>query len=232
MGRAEDLGWSRSRIEVIDDDLGVSGRSIEGRTGFQRLLAQVSLEHVGIVVGIEMSRLARSCRDWHHLLELCAMFGTILGDADGVYDPRDHNDRLLLGLKGTMSEAELHVMRGRLRNGQLNKANRGENEGKQSLIRTSSGIVHVVQPSVLREVRAANEYLILRQKHGKIHLRRTTHSLRHCSMPIIRRQAIDDIGLTAIAIGDRSGIVGTEHRSRQGAQCRSSSSRTASSTNA
>lgn len=124
--RAEALGWSRDRVEVIDDDLGVSGRSIEGRTGFQRLLAQVSLEHVGIVMGIEMSRLARSCRDWHQLLELCAMFGTLLGDADGVYDPRDHNDRLLLGLKGTMSEAELHVLRGRLRNGQLNKARRGE----------------------------------------------------------------------------------------------------------
>ncbi len=83
---------------MIDDDLGVSGRSIEGRTGFQRLLAQVLLAHVGIV----MSRLARCCRDWHQLLELCAMFSTLLGDADGIYDPRDHNDRLLLGLKGMM----------------------------------------------------------------------------------------------------------------------------------
>jgi DNA invertase Pin-like site-specific DNA recombinase len=124
--RAESLGWLRSRVDVIDDDLGVSGRSIEGRTGFQRLLAQISLEHVGIVMGIEMSRLARSCRDWHHLLELCSMFDTLIGDADGVYDPRDHNDRLLLGLKGTMSEAELHVLRGRLRSGKLNKARRGE----------------------------------------------------------------------------------------------------------
>ncbi|MGA9042851.1 MAG: recombinase family protein, partial [Terriglobales bacterium] len=124
--RAAALGWPRPRIEVIDDDLGISGRSIEGRIGFQRLLAEVSLEHVGIVLGIEMSRLARSCRDWHQLLELCAVFGTLLGDADGVYDPRDHNDRLLLGLKGTMSEAELHVLQGRLRSGQLNKARRGE----------------------------------------------------------------------------------------------------------
>lgn len=124
--RAEAFGWPQTRIEVIDDDLGISGRSIEGRAGFQRLLAEVSLEHVGIVLGIEMSRLARSCRDWHQLLELCAVFGTLLGDADGVYDPRDHNDRLLLGLKGTMSEAELHVLQGRLRNGQLNKARRGE----------------------------------------------------------------------------------------------------------
>ena len=124
--RAEAYGWPQSRIDIIDDDLGVSGKSIEGRTGFQRLLAEVSLGHVGIVMGIEMSRLARSCRDWHHLLELCAMFSTLLADADGVYDPRDHNDRLLLGLKGTMSEAELYVLRGRLRAGQLNKAQRGE----------------------------------------------------------------------------------------------------------
>jgi DNA invertase Pin-like site-specific DNA recombinase len=124
--RAAALGWPRQRIEVIDQDLGISGRSIEGRAGFQRLLAEVSLEHVGMVLGIEMSRLARSCRDWHQLLELCAVFGTLLGDADGVYDPRDYNDRLLLGLKGTMSEAELHVLQGRLRSGQLNKARRGE----------------------------------------------------------------------------------------------------------
>ena len=124
--RATALGWPAVRVTVIDDDLGVSGRSIEGRVGFQRLLAEVSLEHVGLVLGIEMSRLARSCRDWHQLLELCAVFGTLLGDADGVYDPRDHNDRLLLGLKGTMSEAELHVLQGRLQAGQLNKARRGE----------------------------------------------------------------------------------------------------------
>jgi DNA invertase Pin-like site-specific DNA recombinase len=124
--RAAALGWPRQRIEVIDQDLGISGRTIEGRAGFQHLLAEVSLEHVGMVLGIEMSRLARSCRDWHQLLELCAVFGTLLGDADGIYDPRDYNDRLLLGLKGTMSEAELHVLQGRLRAGQLNKARRGE----------------------------------------------------------------------------------------------------------
>jgi DNA invertase Pin-like site-specific DNA recombinase len=97
--RAVALGWSESRVVVIDDDLGQSGQSIAGRPGFQRLLAEVGLDHVGLVLGIEMSRLARSCRDWHRLLELCALFGTLLGDADGVYDPHDHNDRLLLGLK-------------------------------------------------------------------------------------------------------------------------------------
>lgn len=124
--RAAAMGWSDDRIEVIDDDLGLSGRSIENRAGFQRMIAEVALGHVGVILSIEMSRLARSCRDWHQLLESCSLFGTLLADADGVYDPRDHNDRLLLGLKGTMSEAELHVLQGRLRAGQLNKARRGE----------------------------------------------------------------------------------------------------------
>jgi len=123
--RAVALGWSDSRVLVIDDDLGQSGQSVAGRPGFQRLLAEVGLDHVGIILGLEMSRLARSCRDWHQLLELCAVFGTLLGDADGVYDPCDYNDRLLLGLKGTMSEAELHVLQGRLTAGQRNKARRG-----------------------------------------------------------------------------------------------------------
>ena len=97
--RARVYGWPDDRIETIDDDLGISGQSLEGRTGFQRLLAEISLGHVGLVMGIEMSRLARNCRDWHQLLELCAVFGSLLGDADGIYDPREHNDRLLLGLK-------------------------------------------------------------------------------------------------------------------------------------
>jgi len=85
----------------------------------------VSLDHVGLVLGIEMSRLARSCKDWHPLLELCAVFGTLLADQDGLYDPRDYNDRLLLGLKGTLSEAELHILRQRMSQGRLNKAKRG-----------------------------------------------------------------------------------------------------------
>lgn len=119
-------GWGGDRVLVIDEDLGCSGASAEGRAGFQRLLAEVSLGHVGLVLGIEMSRLARSCRDWHQLLELCALFDTLLGDADGLYDPRNYNDRLLLGLKGTLSEAELHVLRQRMNEGRLNKARRGE----------------------------------------------------------------------------------------------------------
>jgi DNA invertase Pin-like site-specific DNA recombinase len=124
--RAVALGWPRQQILVIDDDLGKSGQSIEGRLDFQRLLAEVALDHVGLILGIEMSWLARSCKDWHQLLELCARFRTLLADADGLYDPTDFNDRLLLGLKGTMSEAELHVLKARLYQGKLNKAWRGE----------------------------------------------------------------------------------------------------------
>ena len=120
------MAWPDQRIETIDDDLGISGQSLAGREGFQRLLAEISLGHVGIVLGIEMSRLARNCRDWHQLLELCAVFDSLLGDVDGIYNPREHNDRLLLGLKGTMSEAELHILRGRLDAGRKNKARRGE----------------------------------------------------------------------------------------------------------
>jgi DNA invertase Pin-like site-specific DNA recombinase len=140
--QARALGWSDEQITIIDDDLGLSGQSLEGRVGFQRLLAEVSLGHVGLVLGIEMSRLARSCRDWHHLLELCAVFGSLLGDADGTYDPRDHNDRLLLGLKGTMSEAELHILRGRLDAGKKNKARRGEwfAQAPIGYVRTDTGV--------------------------------------------------------------------------------------------
>ena len=124
--RAVGWGWPPERVLVIDEDLGRSGASAEGREGFHRLLAEVSLGHVGVVLGIEMSRLARSCKDWHQLLELCALFDTLLADADGLYDPRNYNDRLLLGLKGTISEAELHVLRQRMHEGRLNKARRGE----------------------------------------------------------------------------------------------------------
>lgn len=124
--RAVALGWPRAAIEVIDEDQGVSGSSIEGRTGFQRLLAEISADRVGLILGLEMSRLARSCKDWHALLELCAIYRTLLADADGLYDPSHYNDRLLLGLKGTMSEAELHILKSRLQQGMWNKAERGE----------------------------------------------------------------------------------------------------------
>jgi hypothetical protein len=117
VNRAIELGWSPERILVVDQDQGKSGATDEDRLGFQRLLAEVSLDHVGLILGLEMSRLARSCKDWHQLLELCALFRTLLADQDGLYDPTDHIDRLLLGLTGIMSEAELHVLRGRMRQG-------------------------------------------------------------------------------------------------------------------
>jgi DNA invertase Pin-like site-specific DNA recombinase len=139
--RAIAWGWPAQRVLVFDQDLGCSGVSVEGRVGFQQLLAEVSLDHVGIVLGIEMSRLARSCRDWHQLLELCALFGTLLADQDGLYDPRQYNDRLLLGLKGTLSEAELHVLRQRMHEGRLNKARRAElfNHPPMGYVRRVSG---------------------------------------------------------------------------------------------
>jgi DNA invertase Pin-like site-specific DNA recombinase len=123
--RAGAWGWPEARVLVIDEDLGRSGTSAEGRQGFQRLVAEVGLDHVGVILGVEMSRLARSSKDWHQLLEICALFGTLIADLDGIYDPSQYNDRLLLGLKGTMSEAELHLLKQRMYQGTLQKARRG-----------------------------------------------------------------------------------------------------------
>jgi len=124
--RAQALGWTAEQLVVIDEDLGLSGASAATRSGFQRLVAEVGLGRVGLVMGLEVSRLARNSTDWHRLLEICALAETLILDEDGIYDPSHFNDRLLLGLKGTMSEAELHVLRARLLGGQLNKARRGE----------------------------------------------------------------------------------------------------------
>jgi DNA invertase Pin-like site-specific DNA recombinase len=123
--RAQELGWAADRIRVIDSDLGRSGTDATSRTGFQELVAEVSLNRVGIVFGYEASRLARNNQDWYHLLDLAAVCRTLIADSDGVYDPRQYNDRLLLGLKGTMSEAELHPLRQRLEVGRLNQVKRG-----------------------------------------------------------------------------------------------------------
>ncbi len=124
--RAVVLGWARSRVVVIDDDLGRSAAVAAARPGFQKLVTEVTMGRVGIVLGSEMSRLARTGRDWHQLVELCSLSGALLADPDGVYDPRFYNDRLLLGLKGTMSEAELYLIRQRMASGRLAKAERGE----------------------------------------------------------------------------------------------------------
>ena len=126
--RAVALGWPIERVHVIDSDLGQSGAQARDRDGFQHLVTEVALGHAGIVLGLEVSRLARNNADWHRLLELAAMSRTLILDEDGVYDPAQFNDRLLLGLKGTMSEAELHILKSRLQGGILNKARRGELE--------------------------------------------------------------------------------------------------------
>src|SRR5258708_11032186 len=123
---AQRLGWPAERVVIVDEDQGQSGKSADNRSGFQRLMTEVSLNHVGIVLGLELSRLSRSSRDWHQLIDVCASFNTLLCDQDGVYDPLDSNDRLLLGMKGAMGEFELVTLRNRLLRGSRNKAERGE----------------------------------------------------------------------------------------------------------
>src|SRR5262245_22496918 len=142
--RLVELGWPSDQVRVVDDDQAQSATSVAGRDGFQQLAGDVGLGKVGILMGYEVSRLARNNADWHRLLELCALFDTLIADADGVYDPRDYNDRLLLGLKGTMSEAELHSIRLRLDAGRLSKARRGElvHHLPTGLIRGPDATVH------------------------------------------------------------------------------------------
>jgi len=124
--RARQMGWASPQVQVIDDDLGMSGASSHQRTGFQRLVAAIGLGEVGIVLVTEVSRLSRRNSDWHRVIELCAVFRTLIADEDGIYDPQDPNDRLLLGVKGTLFAAELHILRARMRGNLLNKARRGE----------------------------------------------------------------------------------------------------------
>jgi len=124
--RAIALGWPRERVEIIDEDLGKSGAQAEARGGFQRLLAEISLARAGLVLSFDASRLARNNRDWYQLLEVCSIFGTLIADGERLYDPRLYHDRLLLGLSGMMSEAELHHIKQRMHAGARHKAERGE----------------------------------------------------------------------------------------------------------
>lgn len=124
--RAAALGWPASRVLVIDEDLGRSAANAAARPGFARLVAEITMGHVGLVLGLDMSRLARAGRDWYQLIELCCLAGALLADGDGVYDPNWYNDRLLLGLKGTMTEVELHLIKQRMASGRLAKASRGQ----------------------------------------------------------------------------------------------------------
>src|SRR5262247_2711496 len=144
--RAEHLGWHPERIEVCDGDLGQSAAGSQERDDFQALAAEVALGHVGIVFGWQVSRLARNNADWYQLLDLAALFGTLIGDTDGVYDPRLYNDRLLLGLKGTMSEAEHYLLRQRLTAGRLSKVQRGE-----YVQRLPTGLVRLADHRVIKD---------------------------------------------------------------------------------
>lgn len=141
--RAVELGWPRDRVRIVDEDQGQTAKSADHRNGFQQILVDVGLDHVGLVLGLEMNRMSRSCRDAYHLMEVCGIFSTLLADFDGVYDPTDINDRLLLGLKATISEMELHTMRNRLLLGKLNKARRGElfTHAPMGYVRTADGEV-------------------------------------------------------------------------------------------
>jgi DNA invertase Pin-like site-specific DNA recombinase len=152
--RAVSLGWPLERIHILDCDLGKSGAQSAGRDGFQKLVSEVALGKAGLVMGLEVSRLARNSADWHRLLELCSLAGTLILDEDGIYDPANFNDRLLLGLKGTMSEAELHFLKARMRGGVLNKARRGELEipPPVGLVYRDDGVL-ILDPDV--EIQAA-----------------------------------------------------------------------------
>lgn len=152
--RAVALGWPLERIHVLDCDLGKSGSQSAGRDGFQKLVSEVALGKAGLVMGLEVSRLARNSADWHRLIELCSLAGALILDEDGIYDPANFNDRLLLGLKGTMSEAELHFLKARMRGGVINKARRGELEMRPpiGLVYRDDGVL-ILDPDA--EVQAA-----------------------------------------------------------------------------
>ena len=172
--RALDLGWREEDIEVIDTDLGLSGAAATHREGFKDLIARVTLGEVGIVLSSEVTRLSRNCSDWYPLLDLCGYRQTLIGDRDGVYDPGSANGRLLLGLKGTISEMELHTIRGRLTAGLLNKAERGDLalQLPVGLLHDSAGVV-VKDPD--REVQARLELVFA----TFLRLRSASQVLRH-----------------------------------------------------
>lgn len=152
-GRLLEMGWRKDQIVLIDEDQARSAKQVAGRDGFQRLVADVSLRRVGLIIGTEVSRLSRNCADWHRLLELCGLFDTLIADAEGVYNPRDFNDRLLLGLKGTLSEAELHSIRMRMDAGRLSKAGRGElvQHLPTGYVRDAAGVVRLDPDQSVRD---------------------------------------------------------------------------------
>src|SRR6266567_2627601 len=157
--RARELGWREAAIDVIDTDLGLSGASTAHRNGFKELVGRVGLSEVGLILSIDVTRLARNCTDWYPLLDICGLRGCLIADRDGVYDPGSANGRLLLGLKGTISELELHTIRSRLTTGLLAKAERGELALTLpiGLVRDPSGVV-VKDPDIAVQERLGLEF--------------------------------------------------------------------------
>jgi len=191
--RAGMLGWAAHQVVVIDEDLGRSGADATARAGFQRLVADVGLGRVGLVVGIEVSRLARNNTDWYHLLDLCALTDTLIADSDGLYHPGDYNDRLVLGLKGTMSEAELHLIRGRLDAGLRHKAAKGElrqflpvgldyDEDGKVVLSPNEAVVAAIAAVFDRfdELGSARQVLLSLREDGLLLPRRPTRTGRTC----------------------------------------------------
>jgi DNA invertase Pin-like site-specific DNA recombinase len=172
--RAQNLGWPAARCAVIDDDLGISGAQSHNRPGYQRLISMVALREVGIILGLEVSRLARNSLDWYQLLELSAAFDVLIADEDGVYNPADFNDRLLLGLKGTISEVELYQIRSRMVRGRMNKAKRGELVFQLAVGLEWDPVTNRPRPAVDQSVRHAIEMVFslfrkLRSIRGVLH---------------------------------------------------------------
>ena len=184
--RLVELGWPKNRVFVVDEDQGLSGKYSAGRDGFQKVAADVALNKIGIIMGYEVSRVARNCADWYRLLELSAIFDTLIGDIDGIYNPRDYNDRLLLGLKGTMSEAELHSLRLRLDAGRLSKAKRGElvQHLPTGLVRTAEGNVIFDPDASVRE----RIELVLRKYMETGTVTKVLHFLVRNGLKLARRQ--------------------------------------------
>ena len=195
--RAVELGWPPESVVVVDEDTGRSAAWARSRIGFRELVAEVGLGHVGVILALEVSRLARSSADWHQLLDLCALTATLICDGDGIYSPGEFNDRLLLGLKGTMSEAELHLIRSRLRGGIENKARRGELRLNLpiGLDRDRDG---QIQLTADEQVRAAIErvYALWRRcalrAPGRLRARRSEST--SCLPPADRRRAARALG--------------------------------------
>jgi len=191
--RAQDLGWAAAQCAVIDEDLGISGAQSYNRPGYQQLISMIALREVGIVLGLEVSRLARNSLDWYQLLELAAAFDVLIADEDGIYNPGDFNDRLLLGLKGTISEVELYQIRARMVRGRLNKAKRGELVFRLAVGLDWDTVTNKPRPAIDESVRHAIEmvFSLFRQLRS---IRGVLHFLRREGLELPYQRVYRDLG--------------------------------------